>query len=218
MLDARLVAQPLGLFPRLGAGLARAARRPLLDAAAAAARGARAKETRDSAAALAFRRDKRKERAAQALQKWRRDVAALRAQLGERDAAVQALRQEMDDMRTRVEQNKEDMKVNAELRARAEQRRTDADAALTAITAEKAELTAQVAALKAKEEAAARRRDALERALERWSGGPRVDTSRPRVSSPVASRLSGPAALAKREERDAVFRLFAVFPASRAHL
>ena len=66
-------------FRRLGAGLARAARRPLLDAAAAAARGARAKETRDSAAALAFRRDKRKERAAQALQKWRRDVAALRA-------------------------------------------------------------------------------------------------------------------------------------------
>ena len=94
------------------------------------------------------------------------DVAALRAQLGERDAAVQALRQEMDDMRTRVEQNKEDMKVNAELRARAEQRRTDADAALTAITAEKAELTAQVAALKANEEAAARRRGALERALE----------------------------------------------------
>ena len=68
-------------FRRLGAGLARAARRPLLDAAAAAARGARAKETRDSAAALAFRRDKRKERAAQALQKWRRDVAALRARL-----------------------------------------------------------------------------------------------------------------------------------------
>ena len=66
-------------FQRLGAGLARAARRPLLDAAAEAARGARAKETRDSAAALAFRRDKRKERAAQALQKWRRDVAALRA-------------------------------------------------------------------------------------------------------------------------------------------
>ena len=63
-------------FRRLGAGLARAARRPLLDAAAEAARGARAKETRDSAAALAFRRDKRKERAAQALQKWRRDVAA----------------------------------------------------------------------------------------------------------------------------------------------